>query len=109
MTKGKNCVKCYNSTGCNNSTRCDNSTYCIFCDKLTLEKFMIFNKSVKTKEAYLKIRESLGYLKHPKKLTEEDVASLKKKLGNLFDQKVLDAVIENSILPDELRGNIDDE
>jgi len=65
---------------------------------------MVFNKSVETKEAYLKIlnkvREQLGYYKHPKNLTKEDIAWLKKNVKQ-FDKKVLDKIISDSILPDK--------
>jgi len=64
---------------------------------------MIFNKPVKI-EAYQKIldkvRNQLGYYKHPKNLTKEDIAWLKKNVKQ-FNQKVLDKVIVNSILPDK--------
>ena len=64
---------------------------------------MVFNKSVKTKEEFEKIRDKiggqLGYYKHPKQLTKQDISWLKKNVKQ-FDQKVLDKVIENSILPD---------
>jgi len=69
-----------------------------------LEKFMVFNKSVKTREAYMKIKnkiqEQLGYYKHPKDLTEQDISWLKKNVKQ-FDQKVLDKIIEKSIKSDK--------
>lgn len=65
---------------------------------------MVFNKSVKTKEAYLKIlekvRNQLSYYKHPKNLTKDDIKWLKENVKQ-FNQKVLDKIIENSILPDK--------
>ena len=71
---------------------------------MTLDKFMIFNKSVKTKEAFIKIRDKitsqLGYYKHPKELTESDIKWLKENIEQ-FDKEVLDKVIENSELPDK--------
>ena len=101
-----NSTRCNNSTGCNNSTRCDNCAYCLYCSNLALEKFMVFNKSVMNKEAYIKIldkvRNKLGYYKHPKNLTKEDIAWLKNNIKQ-FDRKVLDKIIENSILPDKTR------
>ena len=64
---------------------------------------MVFNKSVKTKETFNQIRDKitskLGYYKHPKELTKEDINWLKENIEQ-FDQEVLDKVIENSILPD---------
>lgn len=55
----KGCIKCHNSTWCDNSTGCDNSTYCLYCNGLVLEKFCVFNKPVKTKDAYEKILEKV--------------------------------------------------
>ncbi len=47
----ENCRGCIE---CNNSTWCDNCVNLMYCCDLTLEKFKIFNKSFKTKEAYTK-------------------------------------------------------
>ena len=73
---------------------------------MTLEKFKIFNKSVKTKKAFLEIRGKitfqLGYFKHPKDLTEEDIIWLKKNIKQ-FDMKVLKKIQEDSIKPDNPR------
>jgi hypothetical protein len=101
---------CDGSTGCNSSiwcdssTWCDNSAYCLYCHDLTLEKFMVFNKSVSDKEEYLKIlgkyRSHFDHYKHPKQLTKEDISWLKKNVKQ-FDKKVLDKTIEDSILPDK--------
>jgi arabinogalactan endo-1,4-beta-galactosidase len=64
---------------------------------------MVFNKSVSDKEEYLKIVSKcyshFGYYKHPKQLTKEDIDWLKKNIKQ-FDKKVLDKIIEDSILPD---------
>jgi hypothetical protein len=63
---------------------------------------MVFNKSVRTKEAYQKIldkvRNHLGCYKHPTNLTKEDISWLKKNVKQ-FNQKVLDKIIKDSILP----------
>jgi hypothetical protein len=65
---------------------------------------MIFNKPVKTKEAYLKIlnkvREKLGYYKHPKNLTQQDRNWLKKNIKQ-YNEKVLNKIIKNSVLSDK--------
>jgi len=75
---------------------------------LTLEKFMIFNKSVKTKEAFQNIRDKiisqLGYYKHPKDLTQEDIIWLKENI-ELFDESVLKKIIEKSVKPDKPKGD----
>jgi hypothetical protein len=66
---------------------------------------MVFNKQV-TKEQYEeirdKIRNGLPYYLHPKNLSKENIAWLKKNVKQ-FDQKVLDRIIERSILPDKPR------
>lgn len=80
---------------------------------------MIFNKSVKTKKEFIKIRDKirdkiatkeefikirdkiankLTYYKHPKQLSKQDIAWLKKNVKQ-FDKKVLDKIIKDSILP----------
>ena len=65
---------------------------------------MVFNKSVKTKENFIKIkdkiRNQLGYWKLPKDLTEKDKTWLKKNIKQ-FDEKVLNEIINNSIKPDK--------
>jgi hypothetical protein len=65
---------------------------------------MVFNKSVKTKKAFLEIRDKitsqLGYYIHPKNLTKENIAWLKKNIKQ-FNRKVLDKIIKDSILPDK--------
>ena len=106
-----NSARCNNSTGCDNSTWCDNSmgcdncAYCFYCADLVLEKFMVFNKCVGDRESFLeifnKIYDGLGF-KHPKRLTKSDIAWLKKNIEQ-FDQKVLDRIIEESMLPDKPR------
>ena len=67
---------------------------------------MVFNKQLPSEEAYktvqYKIQEHLGEYKHPQNLTKEDIAWLKKNIIQ-FDQKVLDEIITNSILPDKPR------
>ena len=98
----RNCTECNNSTWCDNSTRCDNSAYCLFCNELVLEKYHVFNKRV-TPEEYHAIREKVFYKlgwTHPKRLTKEDIAWLAKNVKQ-FNKKVLDAVVANSILPDQ--------
>jgi arabinogalactan endo-1,4-beta-galactosidase len=69
---------------------------------------MVFNKSVKTKDNYDKIRNKivsrLGYYKHPKNLTKEDIKWLKKNIKQ-FDKKVLDKIIQDSVLPDKPKLN----
>ena len=76
----------------------------MYCDDLTLDKFMIFNKPVKTEKVFNQIKEKiqsqLGYYKHPKNLTTQDIAWLKKNVKQ-FDQKVLDSIIEKGRLPDK--------
>ena len=103
-----NCVCCDNSTRCNNSTRCDNCVccdncaWCLYCDKLVLEKYMIFNKPVtkyKFNETNTIIQNKLGCWKLPKQLSEIDISWLKANVKQ-FDQTVLDNVIERSIIPD---------
>jgi hypothetical protein len=63
----------------------------------------VFNKQV-SKEQYEKIREkiqsNLPYYLHPKNLTKENIAWLKKNVRQ-FDQTVLDRIIEHSVLPDK--------
>jgi hypothetical protein len=65
---------------------------------------MIFNKYVKTKEAFIdiqkKITRQLGHYKHPKELTESDIKWLKENIEQ-FDKEVLDKVIKNSELPNK--------
>jgi hypothetical protein len=65
---------------------------------------MVFNKPVKTKEEFIKIRDKcashLGYYKHPKQLTKEEIKWLEKNIEQ-FDRKVLDKIIEDSVLPDK--------
>ena len=65
---------------------------------------MIFNKSVKTKDAFLKIKEKiqnqLGYYKHPKELSKQDIEWLKTNIKQ-FNAKVLKAIMNNSTLPDK--------
>jgi hypothetical protein len=67
-----------------------------------LEKYQVFNKQV-TKGEYEKIKEKiqshLPYYLHPKNLTKDDIAWLKKNIKQ-FDQKVLNRIIETSELPD---------
>ena len=62
---------------------------------------MVFNKQVKDKKEFLKIlnkcQEHLGCYKHPKQLTNQDINWLKKNVEQ-FDQKVLDKVIDGSML-----------
>jgi len=64
----------------------------------------VFNKKVKDKKEFLKIRDKitsqLGYYKHPKNLTKEDIDWLKKNIKQ-FDKEVLDEVIKNSVLSDK--------
>jgi len=65
---------------------------------------MVFNKPVKTKEAWLKIenkiRNQLGYYKHPMDLTDTDITWLKKNIKQ-FDAKVLKEIQADSIKPDK--------
>jgi len=67
---------------------------------------MVFNKSLKNKEEFIKIRDKiqsqLGNYKHPKNLTQEDINWLKENIEQ-FNQKVLDKIIEDSILPEKPR------
>ena len=67
---------------------------------------MVFNKPVKTKDAFNKIKEKiqnkLGYYKHPKDLTKEDIGWLKKNIKQ-FNQEVLDKIINDSIKSDKPR------
>jgi len=120
LTTCVNSRLCFNSTGCDNSTGCADSAYCLnstectncafclYCDGLVLKKYHIFNKPVKKKE-YEKIREkileNLGHYLHPKNLTEKNIEWLKKNVKQ-FDQKVLDRIIANSILPDKPKKNM---
>jgi hypothetical protein len=64
---------------------------------------MVFNKPLKTKEVYIKVRDKiqsqLEYWKHPKDLTQEDIKWLKKNIKQ-FDQKVLDKIMHDSIKSD---------
>jgi ribosomal protein S25 len=59
---------------------------------------MIFNKSVKTKKAFQKIKEKitsqLGYYKHPKDLTKEDKKWLIKNIKQ-FDEKILNKILDD--------------
>jgi hypothetical protein len=65
---------------------------------------MVFNKQIDSKKEYIKIRDKiqsqLGYYKHPKQLTEQDKTWLKDNIKQ-YDEKVLNEIIENSILPDK--------
>ena len=65
---------------------------------------MIFNKPLKTKEAYTEIKEKiqnqLECYKHPKDLTEEDIRRLKENIKQ-FDKNVLDKIIKDSIKSDK--------
>jgi hypothetical protein len=103
-TRCNNSTWCNNSTSCDNSTWCDNSAYCLYCCDLTLEKFMVFNQSVGSKKEFIKILEKyhdgVGYYTHPKQLTKENIAWMKKNIKQ-FDQKVLDKIIKESILPEK--------
>jgi hypothetical protein len=69
---------------------------------------MIFNKSVKTKEAFKKIRDKitsqLGYYKHPQDLTDKDKKWLKKNIKQ-FNKLVLDKIIKDSIKSDKPKEN----
>ena len=95
---------CHNSTSCDNSTSCHNSTFCVYCNNLILEKFMIFNKQIDSKEEFnkikYKIKKKLGQFKHPKQLTNEDKKWLKENIEQ-YDEQVLNEIIEKSILPDK--------
>jgi hypothetical protein len=68
-----------------------------------LEKYMVFNKQV-TKKQYEEIKEKiqshLPYYLHPKNITKEHISWLEKNIKQ-FDKKVLDKIIENSMLPDK--------
>ena len=98
----KGCINCDNSTWCNNSTRCNNSAYLLYCDDLVLEKYCVFNKKVSEKR-FKEIKEllenTLPYYLHPKNLTKENKAWIKKYIKE-YNESVLNKVIENSILPD---------
>ena len=100
----RGCIMCNNSTRCDNSTGCNNCAYCIYCSDLTLEKFAVFNKSLKDKKSFMEVRdkivEQLRFYKHPKNLSEQDIDWLKKNVKQ-FDQKVLDNIMADSILPDK--------
>jgi hypothetical protein len=65
---------------------------------------MIFNKSLKTKETWSKVKNKivsqLGYYKHPKDLSQQDIDWLKKNIKQ-FNQKVLDNIIQDSIKSDK--------
>ena len=65
---------------------------------------MIFNKPLKTKEAYIRVKEKiqnqLECYKHPKDLTEKDIRWLKENIKQ-FDKKVLDKIIKDSIKSDK--------
>ena len=65
---------------------------------------MIFNKPLKTKEAYIKVKEKiqnqLESYEHPKDLTEKDIRWLKENIKQ-FDKKVLDKIIKDSIKSDK--------
>jgi hypothetical protein len=65
---------------------------------------MVFNKKVKDKKEFMKIRDKitsqLGLYKHPKNLTKKDIDWLKRNIKQ-FDKKVLDKIIENSVLRDK--------
>ena len=64
---------------------------------------MVFNQKL-SKEEYLiiinKVREHLGYYLHPKQLTKENTKWLEKNVKQ-FDKKILDKIINDSILPDK--------
>ena len=78
----------------------------MYCCDLTLEKFKIFNKSFKTKEAYQKVKNKiitqLGYSKHPKDLTKKDISWLRENIKQ-FDSKVLNKIIKDSIKKEETK------
>ena len=108
-TQCDNSTGCDNSTQCNNSTWCDNSTWCnnsaflLYCNGLVLEKYCVFNKQVTKKqfeEIKDKIRAGLPCYLHPRNLTKENIAWLKKNVKQ-FSQAVLNEVIANSVLPDK--------
>ena len=64
---------------------------------------MVFNQKVSEedfKKIRNKIREHLPYYLHPKNLTEKDIEWLKNNVKQ-FDAKVLEDIIENSVLPDK--------
>jgi hypothetical protein len=65
---------------------------------------MIFNKLVKTKDAFNKIKDKiqnqLGYHKHPKDLVKKDIDWLRKNIKQ-FDKKVLDKIINDSVKSDK--------
>jgi hypothetical protein len=65
---------------------------------------MIFNKPVKTKDIFNKIKEKiqnqLGYYKHPRDLVKKDIDWLKKNIKQ-FDKKVLDKIINDSVKSDK--------
>jgi hypothetical protein len=67
-----------------------------------LEKYRIFNKKV-SKEVFEEVKNKVGkglpYYLHPKSLTKENIAWLKKNVKQ-FDQKVLNRILERSVLPD---------
>ena len=100
----RGCIECDNSSWCDNSTACDNCVNLMYCCDLTLEKFKIFNKSFKTKEAYQKVKNKiitqLGYSKHPKDLTKSEISWLRKNIKQ-FDSKVLNKIIKDSIKKEE--------
>jgi hypothetical protein len=108
-TECYNSTRCHNSTGCDNSTECYNSTRCyncvncVYCCDLTLQKYMIFNTKV-SKEEYnqtlKKLIENFGYYTHPQKLTKENKKWLKENVKQ-YNAKILDKIIEDSILPDK--------
>jgi hypothetical protein len=75
----------------------------MFCCDLVLEKFRIFNKKVTEKEydrIKNKIHQHLGLWKHPKQLTVKDMGWLRKNIKQ-YDQKVMDKIIQDSILPEK--------
>jgi len=76
----------------------------MYCCDQTLEKFMIFNKQLKNKEEFIKLRTKivtqLGNYKHPKQLTQKDKDWLKKNIKQ-YDEKVLNTIIDESILPEK--------
>ena len=66
---------------------------------MTLEKFMVFNQSVKTKDEFLKIKDKitsqLGYYKHPQDLSDQDKKWLKENIEQ-FDEVILNKIINDS-------------
>mgnify|MGYP001576052382 CR=1 FL=1 len=69
---------------------------------------MIFNKSVETKDAFIKISKKiinqLGYYKHPKDLTKDNIKWMENNIKQ-FDNSVLQTIIKDSIKPDKPMKN----